>query len=78
MVRSPEVRVLNALSVVNELSGRGVLGKRMALIGESAQGICFVLEDVLSASSRYANCLRLSCGYSWHARIEQGLKTQAR
>jgi hypothetical protein len=93
MVRSLEGRVLNALSVVNEISGYGVLGKRMDLIGESAlervesrepvdqaleKGICFVLGDAFSASDRCANCLRPSCGYSWHVRIEKGPKTQAR
>src|SRR6266853_3501265 len=39
------------------------------------KGICFVPGDVFSASDRYANCLRLSCGHSWQARIEKGLKT---
>jgi DNA-binding transcriptional MocR family regulator len=39
------------------------------------QGICFVPGDVFSASDRYANCLRLSCGSSWHARIERGMRT---
>ena len=35
-----------------------------------AQGICFAPGDVFSASGRYANCLRLSCGHPWDARIE--------
>ena len=38
-------------------------------------GICFAPGDVFSASSRYANCLRLSCGHRWDPRIESGLKT---
>jgi DNA-binding transcriptional MocR family regulator len=38
-------------------------------------GVCFAPGDVFSASNRYANCLRLSCGSHWHPRIEQGLKT---
>jgi DNA-binding transcriptional MocR family regulator len=39
------------------------------------KGICFVPGDVFSAGDRYANCLRLSCGYRWDSRIENGLKT---
>src|SRR5262249_40133431 len=39
------------------------------------QGICFAPGDVFSASNRYANCLRLSCGHTWQPRIENGLKT---
>jgi DNA-binding transcriptional MocR family regulator len=39
------------------------------------QGICFAPGDVFSASNRYANCLRLSCGHPWQPRIESGLKT---
>ncbi len=39
------------------------------------RGICFAPGDVFSASGRYANCLRLSCGHAWDARIEKGLKT---
>jgi DNA-binding transcriptional MocR family regulator len=39
------------------------------------KGICFVPGDVFSASDRYANCLRLSCGSSWHARMEGGIRT---
>lgn len=47
-----------------------------ALLDQALQeGICFAPGDVFSASGRYANCLRLSCGYPWDARIEQGLKT---
>jgi DNA-binding transcriptional MocR family regulator len=37
------------------------------------EGICFVPGDVFSASGRYGNCLRLSCGSCWDARIEKGL-----
>ena len=37
------------------------------------EGICFAPGDLFSASGRYGNCLRLSCGHSWDARIEQGL-----
>jgi DNA-binding transcriptional MocR family regulator len=39
------------------------------------KGICFVPGDVFSASNRYRNCLRVSCGSAWHARIEKGLET---
>jgi DNA-binding transcriptional MocR family regulator len=39
------------------------------------RGVCFVPGDVFSASRRYANCLRVSCGSAWHARIERGLET---
>ena len=39
------------------------------------KGICFVPGDVFSASNRYANCLRVSCGSAWNARIERGLET---
>jgi len=40
-----------------------------------AKGICFVPGDVFSASTRFANCLRLSCGYTWSPRIENAVKT---
>jgi len=39
------------------------------------KGVCFVPGDVFSASDRYANCLRLSCGSAWNTRIENGLET---
>jgi DNA-binding transcriptional MocR family regulator len=39
------------------------------------RGVCFVPGDVFSASQRYANCLRVSCGSAWDARIEKGLET---
>jgi DNA-binding transcriptional MocR family regulator len=38
-------------------------------------GICFAPGDVFSPSGRYHNCLRLSCGHPWNARIEQGITT---
>jgi DNA-binding transcriptional MocR family regulator len=37
------------------------------------EGICFAPGEVFSASGRYANCLRLSCGHTWNARIERGV-----
>lgn len=39
------------------------------------QDICFAPGDAFSASGRYANCLRLSCGYPWDARMEWALQT---
>jgi DNA-binding transcriptional MocR family regulator len=38
------------------------------------QGICFAPGEVFSASNRYTNCLRLSCGYAWGARIETAVE----
>ena len=37
------------------------------------QGICFAPGEVFSASGRYANCLRLSCGYPWNDRLARGV-----
>ena len=37
------------------------------------EGICFAPGEVFSASGRFANCLRLSCGHTWDARIERGV-----
>jgi DNA-binding transcriptional MocR family regulator len=37
------------------------------------KGICFVPGHVFSASDRFANCLRLSCGHGWDARIAEGV-----
>jgi DNA-binding transcriptional MocR family regulator len=50
--------------------------KTRELFGQALEhGICFVPGDVFSAGNRYANCLRLSCGQSWHPRIEKALMT---
>jgi DNA-binding transcriptional MocR family regulator len=38
------------------------------------EGICFAPGEVFSASGRFANCLRLSCGHSWDERIERGVE----
>jgi DNA-binding transcriptional MocR family regulator len=38
------------------------------------KGICFAPGDVFSASRRYANCLRLSCGHRWDSWIENSVK----
>ena len=51
------------------------LRSRELLDAALAKGICFAPGDVFSAGGRYANCLRLSCGHNWHARIERGLRT---
>jgi DNA-binding transcriptional MocR family regulator len=40
-----------------------------------AEGICFAPGDVFSASGRYRNCLRLSCGHDWDRRMEKGVET---
>ena len=37
------------------------------------QGVCFAPGDVFSVSGRFSNCLRISCGHSWDARIERGV-----
>jgi len=37
------------------------------------QGICFAPGEVFSASGRFANCLRISCGHLWNAKIERGV-----
>jgi DNA-binding transcriptional MocR family regulator len=46
-----------------------------ALLERALQnGICFAPGDAFSASGRFRNCLRLSCGHGWDARIEQGVR----
>lgn len=39
------------------------------------KGICFAPGDAFTASNRYANCLRLSCGHPWDSRIERSVIT---
>jgi DNA-binding transcriptional MocR family regulator len=39
------------------------------------QGICFAPGDVFSASGRYSNCMRLSCGHPWNERVERAIET---
>jgi DNA-binding transcriptional MocR family regulator len=39
------------------------------------KGICFAPGDAFSANGRYGNCMRLSCGFPWHPKIEGALKT---
>jgi DNA-binding transcriptional MocR family regulator len=50
-----------------------LLDSRLLFDEALGEGICFAPGDVFSASGRYGNCLRLSCGHSWDARIEKGL-----
>jgi DNA-binding transcriptional MocR family regulator len=38
-----------------------------------AEGICFVPGDIFSATGRYGNCLRLSCGHAWDTRIQRAV-----
>jgi DNA-binding transcriptional MocR family regulator len=39
------------------------------------RGICFAPGEVFSATGRYGNCLRLSCGYDWDSRMEKAIAT---
>jgi DNA-binding transcriptional MocR family regulator len=54
------------------------LDSRQLLDIALGKGICFAPGDVFSASGRYANCLRLSCGHGWNPRVENGVKTLGR
>jgi DNA-binding transcriptional MocR family regulator len=50
-----------------------------ALFDEALEhGICFAPGDVFSASRRYRNCLRLSAGYRWSERMEDGVRRLGR
>jgi DNA-binding transcriptional MocR family regulator len=49
------------------------LNSRVLFDEALTRGICFAPGDVFSASARYSNCLRLSCGYGWDSRIEKGV-----
>jgi len=49
--------------------------KTRTLLKEALEhGICFAPGDVFSASNRYTNCLRLSCGHLWDAQIEAAVE----
>jgi len=50
------------------------LDSRELLETALSKGICFVPGEAFSASGRYTNCLRLSCGDGWNPRIENGIK----
>jgi DNA-binding transcriptional MocR family regulator len=39
------------------------------------RGVCFAPGDVFSAGKSFGNCLRLSCGHLWDARIERAVET---
>jgi DNA-binding transcriptional MocR family regulator len=39
------------------------------------RGICFAPGDIFSASGRYGDCLRLSCGQPWSPTVERALTT---
>ena len=39
------------------------------------KAICFAPGDVFSASGRYKDCLRLSCGFKWTAKIKDAIAT---
>ena len=54
------------------------LDSRELLDAALSKGICFAPGDAFSASGRYGNCLRLSCGHDWGPRIENGVKTLGR
>lgn len=43
-----------------------------------ARGICFAPGDCFTASDRYTNFLRLSCGHTWSEAIEQAVMTLGR
>jgi len=40
-----------------------------------AHGICFAPGAIFSPSKSHANCMRLSCGHPWDARIEESIET---
>ncbi|MEK8031220.1 PLP-dependent aminotransferase family protein [Ideonella sp. DXS29W] len=42
------------------------------------RGICFAPGVVFSASGRYGRCLRLSGGYGWSQRLDEGIRTLGR
>jgi DNA-binding transcriptional MocR family regulator len=80
MIRTVEMTFPSGTRVTRPAGGFVLwleLPKRLAsrlLFDEALDaGICFAPGDVFSASRRYNNCLRLSCGHSWDARIESGL-----
>ena len=39
-----------------------------------SEGIHFLPGPLFSANEQYGNCLRLSCGHAWDARIEGALR----
>ena len=49
------------------------LKSRRLLDAALQEGICFAPGDLFSASGRYTNCLRLSCGHDWDTSLERGV-----
>ena len=52
----------------------GSLRSRYLFERALGEGICFVPGDIFSASGRYGNCLRLSCGHSWSPVTEEAVR----
>ena len=50
------------------------VNSRELLSAALKRGVCFVPGDVFSASKRYTNYLRLSCGHRWDRRMERGVQ----
>lgn len=50
------------------------LDSRLLFVQALQKNICFAPGVVFSASGKYANCLRLSGGHGWDARIEKGVR----
>jgi len=50
------------------------LDSRLLFAQALQKNICFAPGVVFSASGKYANCLRLSGGHGWDARIEKGVR----
>jgi DNA-binding transcriptional MocR family regulator len=80
MVRTIERAFPNGTRVTRPAGGFVVwqefakLLKTSALFAEAIEnGICFAPGEVFSASARYGNCLRLSCGHGWNSRIEKAV-----
>ena len=68
-VTRPEGGFVLWLELPNGCDCRKLFGEALDL------GICFAPGDMFSASNRYANCIRLSCGEAWSSRIERALET---
>src|SRR5262245_22290759 len=56
-----------------ELPGRFDSGRLFDMA--IARGICFAPGAIFSPSKNHENCLRLSCGHPWDARIEASIET---
>lgn len=71
-VSRPEGGFVLWLELPRRLDARALLDRALD------KNICFAPGDVFSASRRFKNCLRLSAGYSWTPRIENGVRTLGR